>query len=1194
MNFHCLSTIQGFPRFPLVNSALFQFNLVQQNLAMHFRLLSICALLWTGALQSQEADTTWVQTFTWEAQNNPATAYDSPGRRWFDFPSSDNDTTYQKVLMYYNLKCFEQGTAGGLGYACGEWDYLTYTYLFDHTGELDSNLLTHPLWLLDDLNFEEDTLIMNPTGGAPADTLRHFWPSYVLNAGSPLVEQGSLVQDWAELEWLSSDGSKRGRMQWLWTAQELSDMGWDSQVFSALELPGLSPWANARDAAQWKIYWSETDSLQGFVESTPVSVAMVSDLEHPGRFVLDQPLIWDGTSHLVAELLIKDGVDGADVDSTASTLAPNQTWQAGTAGEFIRFDGNDRLEVATNELNEIEGAVTVEFWQRGDAVAQPENNSICEGINASNQREINIHLPWSNSRIYWDAGYDGGYDRIDQAASESQYEGKWNHWAFTKNAEAGTMAIYFNGDLWHSGSDKDNAFGEMVRFQIGCNGVGGNDYRGDVDEFRMWSVSLEPEVIAAYFNRRVDAVHPHFSNLLLDLHMDHNAGLGSVGESENVWNHGNAGAFQYRPVEAFLNPGPMPGNKRPVITWWSGEVEAGEMVATDEPIRRPATSLSEWQVNGNSVSLVSLTYGWPHDMLTQTRTTAGEILATYSIQGELNALDNDTLTYYSPAYEVVDRYELARFITPYGIGLTLGEDGWTWVFDVSDYAHLLRDSVQLEAGNWQELLDMKFAFVHGTPPRDVKRMDAFWKGMYNLNSFDGNVTDHAFTPAPDESMFKLKTRASGHGFGSGNNCAEFCYNAHTVEVNGAPQWSWEVMRECADNPLYPQGGTWIYDRAAWCPGAPVDTKEFELTPLVEGQSSFTVDYDITYDPDGNYRFEGQIVAYGPPNMANDVEISYISSPSDEKVESRWNPICESPKVLIRNNGSEVLNSCVFTYHITGGEVATHEWNGELNFLESTEVILPYSDPVLWQGDDEEWLTFSVSVDAPNGQADEEPRNNASSSKFHRVPTWSYPELDDNRLIVWTKTNLVPWETSVELVDAEGNVVWERGYPTANTTYRDTLSLNQGCYRFTIHDLGDDGQDFWANSDGSGYTRLKKVQGGNFINFEPDFGKYISQAFYFQTNLVNVEEEIAPLPVSFEVFPNPSDGVVKLRTHGLEAGETLIWKCYDFMGRLQASGTWVHQAGQLGVIQLQGISSGTYALSLERSNKTRVTELIQIQ
>ena len=154
---------------------------------------------------------------------------------------------------------------------------------------------------------------------------------------------------------------------------------------------------------------------------------------------------------------------------------------------------------------------------------------------------------------------------------------------------------------------------------------------------------------------------------------------------------------------------------------------------------------------------------------------------------------------------------------------------------------------------------------------------------------------------------------------------------------------------------------------------------------------------------------------------------------------------------IRNNGSQPLTSCQFSYGIEGGATATYEWTGNLAFLESVEVDLPYDDPTLYEGDDEEWVLFGVEVNQPNGMVDEEPRNNKANSRFHRVPTWSYPDLDDNRLIVWTKTNQVAWETSVELLDAAGNVVWERGYPTANTTFKDTLSLNQGCYRFTINE-----------------------------------------------------------------------------------------------------------------------------------------------
>ncbi|MBK6833827.1 MAG: hypothetical protein IPG89_05940 [Bacteroidetes bacterium] len=40
-------------------------------------------------------------------------------------------------------------------------------------------------------------------------------------------------------------------------------------------------------------------------------------------------------------------------------------------------------------------------------------------------------------------------------------------------------------------------------------------------------------------------------------------------------------------------------------------------------------------------------------------------------------------------------------------------------FDVSDYRTLLADSVHIAAGNWQELLDMQFFMIKGTPPRDV-------------------------------------------------------------------------------------------------------------------------------------------------------------------------------------------------------------------------------------------------------------------------------------------------------------------------------------------------------------------------------------------------------------------------------------------------------------------------------------------
>ncbi|MBK7752430.1 MAG: hypothetical protein IPI41_07425 [Flavobacteriales bacterium] len=86
-----------------------------------------------GPLQAQE-DTTRVQTLTYDSITTR--------RGWFQFP--DDTHTYRKVLMHHTLKCDPQTTQDQ--YNCGEWDYLTYNFVHEHTGALDSTALQHPLF----------------------------------------------------------------------------------------------------------------------------------------------------------------------------------------------------------------------------------------------------------------------------------------------------------------------------------------------------------------------------------------------------------------------------------------------------------------------------------------------------------------------------------------------------------------------------------------------------------------------------------------------------------------------------------------------------------------------------------------------------------------------------------------------------------------------------------------------------------------------------------------------------------------------------------------------------------------------------------------------------------------------------------------------------------------------------------------
>src|SRR5687768_17504993 len=90
--------------------------------------LFLSGFLAFGALTSFAQDTTWVQTYTFDTIVSR--------RAEFQFPASLDTKRFEKVLMYYKLKCSPLTTWDN--YNCGEWDYLAYTRIFEHTGIMDS------------------------------------------------------------------------------------------------------------------------------------------------------------------------------------------------------------------------------------------------------------------------------------------------------------------------------------------------------------------------------------------------------------------------------------------------------------------------------------------------------------------------------------------------------------------------------------------------------------------------------------------------------------------------------------------------------------------------------------------------------------------------------------------------------------------------------------------------------------------------------------------------------------------------------------------------------------------------------------------------------------------------------------------------------------------------------------------------
>ena len=66
------------------------------------------------------------------------------------------------------------------------------------------------------------------------------------------------------------------------------------------------------------------------------------------------------------------------------------------------------------------------------------------------------------------------------------------------------------------------------------------------------------------------------------------------------------------------------------------------------------------------------------------------------------------------------------------------------------------------------------------------------------------------------------------------------------------------------------------------------------------------------------------------------------------------------------------------------------------------------------------------------------------------------------------------ETSWVIFNNKGSSIYTSGLLAPNTQYKDTLTFNNGCYALYVTDSDDDGLDFWANNDGGGMLRFRRL------------------------------------------------------------------------------------------------------------------------
>ena len=464
---------------------------------------AIVFLVVNQPLKAGPGDTITVQTFT----------YGSPQNAWFNFPS--DTMRYEKVLMYHTLKCVPGG-AGGLAYPCGEWDYLTYNFLWDHTGDYDSTVLNQNSYVID--------------GASPATygyTNTQAWTyvprwEYFNNVTGTISFDSAIVGAGVTPTIVPfSSGNPDARSQYLWTASELSTAG-----LVAGPITDLRFFVSAAGSEMRMLTIKMKNSALATLSATTYETALTTAYSQNTQLTasgwnnihLQTPITWDGVSNLAVEICYDNLAGGVDNTIMAGNAGFDACLTSNLPDSYLDFEGADFVEVPPAALSGISDEITVSFWQYGDPAFQPQDDYAFEGRDAAGNRVINVHLPWSNGDVYWDCGNSGSgsYDRINKTAATLQYEGQWNHWAFTKNATSGEMKMYLNGVLFHSGTGLNRTLSPITRFRIGSHAntiAGGGFYDGYIDEFRIWDKALGPIEIANWMNKDVDVTHPDYANL---------------------------------------------------------------------------------------------------------------------------------------------------------------------------------------------------------------------------------------------------------------------------------------------------------------------------------------------------------------------------------------------------------------------------------------------------------------------------------------------------------------------------------------------------------------------------------------------------------------------------------------------------------------------------------------------------------
>ena len=253
----------------------------------------LCITTLSEIMAQSPGDVITVETFNYSETGDPGIR-----DKVIEFP--DNDVSYEKIIMLYNMRCKDgnvsPGVSGQTNIGCGEWDYSCNTYIIDSL-RTDSISANHPTHTITGFSGNTFNYIETPVYNHYQYTMQEVLIDATLSETSSMISSGS-----DNINHLLSVTNESGKSQFLLSATELNDAGVTSGDLTGLKLDFQNGGSDANflrikmKSTTNSVLDASTLDTDGFTEVYFQNLSPAVGVE---QFQFYTPFTWDGSSNII-------------------------------------------------------------------------------------------------------------------------------------------------------------------------------------------------------------------------------------------------------------------------------------------------------------------------------------------------------------------------------------------------------------------------------------------------------------------------------------------------------------------------------------------------------------------------------------------------------------------------------------------------------------------------------------------------------------------------------------------------------------------------------------------------------------------------------------------------------------------------------------------------------------------------------